>query len=152
KDRRDSERALNAGASHVLLPGQPLSSVRSHLRNFLNVQQSRAKRRAPRANGRDFDDKSHSVKRNGGKLQLPPAAYRVLKLLASRQGKAASRHELYVASHGNRTGARSKPLDVHIKALEHRLLAGPYQIERVGDFGFRLMPAPSRKSKPGSRP
>jgi DNA-binding response OmpR family regulator len=75
---------------------------------------------------------------NGRELSLTPTELRLLDLLAQRPGHAFGRHELAAALVTNGRRIQERTIDVHVKALRHKL--GPHgeAIETVRGFGYRL--------------
>ena len=88
--------------------------------------------------GITVDRQAHRVTVNDELLDLTPSEFRLLDVLIRQPGRAFSRSELMDAALGEDTIVLERTIDVHIRALRHKL--GPWAslIETVRGVGYRF--------------
>ena len=91
--------------------------------------------------GVTIDRQAHRVTIDDELLDLTPSEFRLLDVLIRQPGRAFSRSELMDAALGEDTIVLERTIDVHIRALRHKLGSHASLVETVRGVGYRFKSA-----------
>lgn len=135
-------RGLRAGADDYLTKPYALVELLARLDALMRRRHRRvsAEEARLRIGDLEIDFIGRCVRRGGELLRLHPAAYRVLEYLMRHAGEVISRERMMDKVWGQRFGADSNSIDVHIARLR-RIIDLPDReslIETVRGVGYRV--------------
>jgi two-component system phosphate regulon response regulator PhoB len=85
-----------------------------------------------------IDRAAHTVRVNGGEVELTPTEYRLLLLLAERRGRVQERARLLESVWDAAPDVQTRTVDMHVQRLRAKLGEAGDLIETVRGFGYRL--------------
>jgi two-component system phosphate regulon response regulator PhoB len=94
-----------------------------------------------------IDRAAHRVTVGGAAVELTPLEFRLLVLLAEREGRVQSRPQLLEAVWEAQTDIQTRTVDMHVQRLRAKLGPAGALIETVRGFGYRLNAAPRPDSQ-----
>ncbi|HYE29114.1 MAG TPA: response regulator transcription factor [Allosphingosinicella sp.] len=126
---RDKIEALDLGADDFVakpfLPGELLARIRAALRRAASRRSASPAEdpaRTPlRVGAMTLDPLDNSAALGAGRVYLNAAEFRVLQLLAQRDGETVSRADLLAGFYGERAPAETNVIDVYISRLRAKL-------------------------------
>lgn len=80
----------------------------------------------------------HEVEVEGAKIDLTPSEFKILQLLASRQGRIQSRDQILSFLWGDEKFVIDRTVDVHIRHLREKLGKASHIIKNVRGAGYRI--------------
>ncbi|HBL24027.1 MAG TPA: two-component system response regulator [Deltaproteobacteria bacterium] len=80
----------------------------------------------------------HEVEVEGVKIDLTPSEFKILQLLASRQGRIQSRDQILSFLWGDEKFVIDRTVDVHIRHLREKLGKASHIIKNVRGAGYRI--------------
>jgi two-component system response regulator RegX3 len=145
-DQLDTVRGLELGADDYVTkpfsPAELVSRIRAILRRRALDRLSAVA--TTRAGPLSLDLTEQTLRVDGSLVEVSPAEFRLLALLAAEPGRAFSRSELMARiSHRSRAG-RERTCDVHVKNLRRKIERDPARPERlitVRGLGYMLREA-----------
>ncbi len=85
-----------------------------------------------------IDPERHEVLVDGRKVELTPAEFKILHLLASRQGRIQTRDQILTFLWGDEKYVVDRTVDVHIRHLREKLGKASSIIKNVRGAGYRI--------------
>lgn len=98
-----------------------------------------------RVGGLEVNSETHSVSRDGKRIDVTPTEFELLATLIARPGRVFTRVELLDRLQGQSFAAFERAIDVHIKNLRAKVEADPRDpqyIETVFGVGYRMREEP----------
>ena len=86
----------------------------------------------------EIDPACHDVKVSGAKVDLTPAEFQILTLLASNRGRVFSRAEILEHLWGGDKGVTERTIDVHITHLREKLGEAGKFVVNIRSAGYKL--------------
>ncbi len=147
----DKLEGLRSGADDYLT--KPFSPRELVARVGTVLRRARPGPRIIRAGGVEIDLTSRQVRRDGAGIQMTPAEFRLLEVLASSPGRAWTRADLGERAFGLAYDALDRTIDAHVMNLRRKLerdRARPDLIQTVFGIGYRFRAAEEGSSGPSS--
>ncbi len=142
-DDIDHVTGLEIGADEYLTkPFSPRVLV-AHVRALLRRAYGDLGTVAPvwRVGDLEVNSETHSVTRDGARIDLTPTEFELLAALIARPGRVFTRTELLDRLQGQSFAAFERAIDVHIKNLRAKLEPDPHNpqyVETVFGVGYRM--------------
>jgi DNA-binding response OmpR family regulator len=80
----------------------------------------------------------HEVTVNGRRVELTPAEFKILRLLAANPGRVFSRDQILDELWGGEKVVVDRTIDVHIRNLREKLGGAAALIKNVRGVGYKL--------------
>jgi DNA-binding response OmpR family regulator len=148
-DESEIVRALDAGADDYLVKPFGAAQMEARVRAVLRrTGDDKASAGSLRVGGLELDLTSRTVRLDGGRLELTPREFDLLRYLAERPGQVVGKRELLAEVWHLPYGAADKTVDVHLSWLRRKLgetAQAPRYLHTVRGVGVRLAapePAP----------
>ncbi|MEO6238093.1 MAG: response regulator transcription factor [Vicinamibacterales bacterium] len=138
----DKLEGLRSGADDYMT--KPFSPRELVARVGTVLRRARPGPRIIRAGGVEIDLTSRQVRRDGADIQMTPAEFRLLEVLASSPGRAWARADLGERAFGLAYDALDRTIDAHVMNLRRKLerdRARPDLIQTVFGVGYRFRAA-----------
>ncbi len=91
----------------------------------------------------ELNTETHTVTRDGERVELTPSEFDLLAVLIARPGRVFTRMELLDRIQGEAYAAYERAIDVHIKNLRSKIENDPHNpqyVETVYGVGYRMRP------------
>ena len=138
-DNFDKVSGLNLGADDYVVKPFSLDELNARIKAVL-------RRLLPEESAKEIhigeimtiDPQKYEVIVKDKKVELTPAEFKILELLASRKGHVFSRETILDSLWGSPTGSGEQTVDVHIRHLREKLGKAAKFIKSVRGIGYKL--------------
>lgn len=132
----DKVAGLELGADDYIAKPFGLMELQARVKAVLRRAQQEPEDIVMKHKDLEIDSAARQVRRGGELVELTFKEFELLRLLASKQGVVLSRDEILAQIWGYEFAGETRTVDMHIKALRHKL--GEEYIVTVRGVGYKM--------------